>query len=333
MAPSVTQTGEGGVSGRVRAPLWFAVAMTDALRRLAELSTGQHGAITARHVAAAGMSASELRRRIQSGVLQRIGVHTLRGAFAPTSALSDLAGAVLDCGEGAVASGPSAAALHGLDGFRLRRPFDVTVPRGRNVQRAHHRIHTSTELPLIDRAVVERVPTLSATRTLIDLARFVAPRALTAALDGALRDGLTSEDLLHRRIAALRSSGRYGIPALLAVIEGCEASRGGHSWLERRFLELCASAGLPRPLTQQVLSRAKDRLVRVDCRFSGTPVVVELLGYRWHRTTEQMSRDAARLNALVLEGLWPFQFTYQQVTLEPDWVLDQLRHALTAAAA
>jgi hypothetical protein len=148
-----------------------------------------------------------------------------------------------------------------------------------------------------------------------------------------LRAGLTCEDLLHRRIASLRSSGRYGIPVLLAVIEGCEASRGGHSWLERRFLELCATAGLPRPLTQQVLSRARDRLVRVDCRFPGTPVVVELLGYRWHRTAEQMSRDAIRLNALVLEGLRPIQFTYRHVTLEPDWVLDQLRQALIASAA
>jgi very-short-patch-repair endonuclease len=94
-----------------------------------------------------------------------------------------------------------------------------------------------------------------------------------------------------------------------------------------------ATAGLPRPLTQQVLSRARDRQVRVDCRFPGTPVVVELLGYRWHRTAEQMSRDAIRLSALVLEGLRPIQFTYHHVTLEPDWVLDQLRQALIASAA
>jgi hypothetical protein len=142
---------------------------------------------------------------------------------------------------------------------------------------------------------------------------------------------LTCEDVLHRRIVDLRSSGRYGIPALLAVIEGSEASRGGHSWLERRFLELCATAGLPRPDTQQVMTRALDRLVRVDCRFPGTPVVVELLGYRWHRTTDQMARDAARMNALVLDGLLPMQFTYGQVTTDPHWVLTQVRTALHPA--
>jgi hypothetical protein len=174
---------------------------------------------------------------------------------------------------------------------------------------------------------------MSATRTLIDVARFVSPRTLTTGLDAALRDGLTSEELLHRRIVALRSRGRYGIPKLIAVIEGVEVTRGGHSWLERRFLELCAAAGLPRPTTQQVLTRAGGRLVRVDCRFPGTRVVVELLGYRWHRTTQQLARDAVRLNALVLDGFAPMQFTYDQVTVDPEWVIAQTRQALDTVAA
>lgn len=203
--------------------------MSDQIRRLAAIATGHHGAISATDITDAGISASGLRRRVQSGVLERIGSHTYRSPFMPTSALSDLAALVLDCGQDTFVSGPSAAALHGFDGFRLKPPFHVTVLRGRNVQRAHHRIHTTTELPLIDRATVEHVPVMSATRTLIDLARFVPPAALTAALDSAIRDGLASEELLHRRIVALRSSGRYGIPKLLAVIDGADASRGGHS--------------------------------------------------------------------------------------------------------
>ncbi len=112
------------------------------------------------------------------------------------------------------------------------------------------------------------------------------------------------------------------------MIDGVEASRGGHSWLERRFLELCARAGLPRPETQQVLSRTKDGVVRVDCRFPGTRVVVEVLGYRWHRSNVQLTRDTARMNALVLDGFSPLQFTYQHVTVEPDWVIAQTRRAL-----
>jgi Transcriptional regulator, AbiEi antitoxin len=297
-------------------------------RHLADTATGQHGAITASQIVAAGITSSGLRRRVQSGVLVRIGSHTYRSPFAAKSALDDLAALVLDCGVSTFASGPSAAALHGFDGFRLKSPFHVTVVRGRNVQRAHHHIHTTLTLPLIDRATVNEIPAMSATRTLIDIARFVTASQLTTALDSALRDGLTSEDVLHRRIVALRSSGRYGIPKLLAVIEGSEITRGAHSWLERRFLRLCQEAGLPPPHTQQILSRAEDRIVRVDCRFPGTPVVVELLGYRWHRTKDQLARDVARMNALILDGFAPMQFTYVQVTAESAWVIDQVRSAL-----
>jgi very-short-patch-repair endonuclease len=206
------------------------------------------------------------------------------------------------------------------------------VRRGRNVQRAHHHVHTTIELAPVDRATIDGLPAMTPARTLIDLARFVGPKQLTAAVDSALRDRLTSELHLHRRIVALRSRGRYGIPKLLAVIEGTEASRGGHSWLERRFLELCASAGLPRPTTQQVMTRTNGHLVRVDCHFPGTCVVVELLGYRWHRTRAQLTNDAARLNALVLDGLTPLQFTYDHVTCSEQQVIAELRAALVVAA-
>ncbi|CAN5719211.1 hypothetical protein BH18ACT2_BH18ACT2_24330 [soil metagenome] len=229
-------------------------------------------------------------------------------------------------------SGPTAAALLGFDGFRLRPPFHVTIVRGRNVARVGHCIHTTTELPAVDRGTAHGLPVLAPSRALIDLSRFVGPKALTAALDSALRDGLTTEEHLHARIVDLRSRGRYGIPKLIAVIDGCAASRGGHSWLERRFLELCHRAGLPQPQTQVVSSRARDRLVRVDCRFASTPVVVEVLGYRWHRTKDQLTRDAERLNALVMDGLRPIHFTYDHVTAEPDWVIAQLRTALACAA-
>jgi very-short-patch-repair endonuclease len=112
------------------------------------------------------------------------------------------------------------------------------------------------------------------------------------------------------------------------VLTGVDASRGGHSWLEREFLTRLAAAGMPRPTTQQVLARRGHRVVRVDCWFPDTPVVVELLGYRFHRTNEQMQNDAARANALLLEGLLPFQFTYVDVVEDIATVLSTVAAAL-----
>jgi very-short-patch-repair endonuclease len=247
---------------------------------------------------------------------------------ATTHHLAALAALIDEIGQPCVASGPTAAALHGFDGFTLRPPFHLTVPRIRNVRRLGHAIHTTTELRRIDRTVVEGIPSMSPTRTLLDLASTCSPAVLTAALDSALRDGGTSEDFLHRRIGALRSSGRYGIPQLVAVIEGAEITRGGQSWLEREFLVMLDRAGLPRPQTQAVLGRRGDRLIRVDFRFPGTPVVVEALGYRWHRTGAQMRIDVERLNQLTMDGFFVLQCTYADVVAGAAVVLASLRTAL-----
>jgi len=103
----------------------------------------------------------------------------------------------------------------------------------------------------------------------------------------------------------------------------------GTAWLERRFLALVNAADLGALATQQVLTRTRTSVVRVDCRFEDVPLVVELLGYRWHRSNEQLARDAARVNALQLAGFVVLQFTYDQVALDPDQVIEDVRLALT----
>ena len=302
--------------------------MTSADRRIAAIATGQLGAFSRTQAVDAGLSDRQLRSRVQSGFLVQTGPHAFRVAGAPTSSLSELTDEVCDIGQPVWCSGPTAAALHGFDGFALRRPFHLLVPRRRSLNRWNVKVHRTDTIPLIDRSRIECLPVTAAARTLIDLARVLSSEQLAACVDSALRDGKVSEDSLHRRIVALRSQGRFGLPLLAEVLAGHEVSRGGHSWLEREYLRLLDRAGLPRPETQQVLSRARDRLVRVDCRFPGTNVVVELLGYRFHRTKADASRDAARMNALLADGFAPYQFTYGQVVAEHDYVVTCTTRAL-----
>lgn len=188
-------------------------------------------------------------------------------------------------------------------------------------------MHTTIDLDPIDRETCDGLPITAPARTLIDLVRFEPADRVTIAIDCALRDGGTTETHLHGRIARLRTKGRHGMPELLRILEGSELIRGGQSWLERRFLELVAEAGLPRPDTRQVLTRAKDRPVRVDFHFPRTRIVVEVLGYRFHRTLMQMQRDTERMNRLLLEGYVVLQFTYLHVTESPQWVVGQVREA------
>ena len=82
---------------------------------------------------------------------------------------------------------------------------------------------------------------------------------------------------------------------------------------------MTAGAGLPRPETQQDPQPAQATgWCRVDCRYPETNVVVELLGYRFHRSSaDQLRRDAERANALLLDGYAPYQFTYEQLAGTP----------------
>ncbi len=302
--------------------------MTTINRRLVLASTGQLGAITREQAHAIGVSDEQLRSRVQSGFLIQPGPNQFRLNGGQQTARQQLRDLMQGIGGIVVASRFTAAALHGLDGYRLTAPFDVTITRDRQVRRTPHRVHTAMSLPVIDRGRVDDIAVTRPARTLVDLARHESPEQLTVALDSALRERLITEDSLHRRIVGLRRQGMHGVPTLVEVIEGSELQRGGHSWLERKFLELLARSRLPRPTTQAVLGRAGDRLMRVDFRFPGTPVVVEVLGYRWHRSSVTLRRDAERLNAILDLGLRPYQFTYAQIVEEPDRVMADVRRAL-----
>ena len=231
------------------------------------------------------------------------------------------------------AYGTTAAALKGFDGFELSKPFHLAVPYNRAPHRLGHVVHRMKSYNKLDVDNVHGIPCLSATRTLIEIARTETPKRLTAALDSAIRDGLTTDDFLHRRMSELRTRGRPGLDKLLRVMAGAELSRGGHSWLERTFLELLGELGLPRPATQQVVAQRRNKIIRVDCRFPGTNVIIELLGYEHHRTRMQMENDAERLNRLQLDGFAAMQFTYHHVVSKAPVMIETLRELLPIRAA
>lgn len=295
--------------------------------RLKAAATGQRGYVTRRQAQAGGFSDAMLRSRVQSGHLEKSGVHTFTSPLLPKSSLGELTSLLLDIGSPVWAFGRTAAALQGFPGFVLKPPFHVVVSRGRNIQRLGHVVHTTTKLDLIDQFTLDATPLTTPTRTLIDLARELPPDKLATTVEFGLTSGKTSEEYLHRRIAALRSSGLYGTPKLLEAMEGYERTRGGQSWLEREFLYLVATTKLPRPMSQQTLTSTAGKMVRVDFTFDRR-VVVEVLGYRWHRSKGQMQRDSERLNRLLLDGYLVLQFTYDDITQRPDDVIRVLSEAL-----
>ena len=103
---------------------------------------------------------------------------------------------------------------------------------------------------------------------------------------------------------------------------------GGESYLERRFLRLLRVNGLPRPECQVVFRRGGTTAARVDFRFPGRSVVVEVSGRLGHTSDRDLQRHARRRNALVHAGWQVLEFTTADVIDTPDYVLATLTSAL-----
>jgi hypothetical protein len=189
-------------------------------------------------------------------------------------------------------------------------------------------VHTTTALRRIDCVTVDGFRCLSATRTIIDLARARVPTVrLEAAIDSAVRQGLSATSALSLRLGELRGRGRWGAPALDRLL----VDSGGHSKLERLFLALAREAGLPRPMTQ-VVHRLDGRTVaRVDFLFDAYGVVVEVSGRRGHSSPAERARDAQRRNELQDLGRKVYEYTWEDVTQRRPHVERTLLARLHAA--
>jgi hypothetical protein len=140
-----------------------------AQRSAARLASRQHGVVSSEQLIRAGMTSSTISRRAREGWLHRIhqGAYAL-GTLDPTREGRWMA-AVLACGEGAVLSHQSAAALWRLSPAcpQLAR---VTVPgtNGRQTRKGIV-VHRSTTLTSKETTLRHGIPVTTQTRTLADL--------------------------------------------------------------------------------------------------------------------------------------------------------------------
>jgi very-short-patch-repair endonuclease len=215
--------------------------------------------------------------------------------------------AALACGDGAVLSHGSAAALWGL--LRpLDGPIDVSVPsrngRGRH---AGIRVHRTRSLldgereGLVVRTIRNRIPVTSVPRTLEDLRGAVAPR-------------------LYRR--AVRQAELAGF-ALGPSVRGDRTQ----SDLELDFLAFCRAHDLPVPEVNVQIGRWK-----VDFLWRAARLVVETDSYEYHRGSVSFEDDHARDLDLRRLGFTVRRYTGAQVRDHPAAVVADLREVLAESA-
>jgi very-short-patch-repair endonuclease len=280
-------------------------------------AAGQYGLISRSQLTDLGVSRRGLDTLLSRGFLHRLAPRVYGIAGAPTSIERRLMTGLLSLGPSAVVSHEAAARLHGFDRC-LPDAVEFTVPRSRRNADIPFVVHSTGVPPPIDRVTVAGFPCTSATRTIIDLARARIPTVrLEAAIDSAVRSQASSPIVLARRLEQLRGPGRWGVRKLDELLP----DSGGHTVLERRFLQLMRLAGLPRPKTQVVHRRAGRTFARVDFIFEEHSIVVEVSGRKGHASDEERAKDAQRRNELQDVGRRVYEYTYRQVTREPGYVI------------
>jgi len=295
---------------------------------LASLARRQDGVISQADLLTRKLSRRAQQRLFETQWLRTVAPGVFAVAGAPDTHRMRLRIGLLSLGEHSWVSYESAAALHGLD---RSRPYAVefTIMRETRRKPRSFTVHTTKWMPAIDRVDVAGLRCTSATRTLIDLAHSRAHRErIEAAIDSAVRLGSSAPRVLAERLETLRGSGRWGC----RLIDDLLIDSGGHSPLERRFLELMRTAGLPRPTTQAIHRKHGRHIARVDFLFEDHGIVVEVTGRLGHVSDLERARDAQRRNELQDIGLIVYEYTSTDVFTQRQMVVHTMQSRLAAAA-
>lgn len=232
--------------------------------------------------------------------------------------------AVLACGDGAVLSHSSAAALWRI-GSEHRSQVELSLPSPFDRRRPGIRIHRRPSLNLQRDLTREYgIPVTTPVQTLIDMSLRLDRREVERMINEADKYNLTHPPQLREALAA--RGGEPGVAKLRHILDR-RTFRLTKEELERRFLPLAAKAGLPVPLTGQFVNEFE-----VDFYWPDLGLVVETDGLRYHRTPAEQARDRLRDQTHTAAGLTPLRFTHEQVRYEPEHVLKILAQTASRLA-
>lgn len=271
----------------------------------------QHGVVARSQLLALGMRPSAIKHRVATGRLHPVA----RGVYAAGRPRLDrdgvLMAAVLRCGPLAALSHESAGELWQIR-LEAAGPIEVSVPLSAARRAPGLIVHRRASLGPSDVTRRRGIPVTTLVCTMVDLAARLSVGETERAINEADKRDLIDPDSL--RAAVEGSSRRPGVAVLRAMLDRNTLILT-ESELERRFLPLARSAGLPPPLTGRRVNG-----FTVDFYWPELGLVVETDGLRYHRTPAQQARDRVRDQAHQASGLRPLRFTHGQVIYDSDYV-------------
>lgn len=286
----------------------------------------QFGVVTRAQALADGMTKAQIDHCVHTGGWTREARGVYRHAAVRSTPMSRLlAGCMAHNG---LASHRSAAALHGIEGFKLDR-VELTVPPGKRPSMAGVKLHHSSLMGLAEPTERQGVPCTGRGRTVVDLAAVVTPARLGRVIDAVLRNGFLRPSDLYAVHAAHARRGRQGCAALRAVLD----DRLGDdpvplSEWSRMVEDLLVGSGLSRPrLEYRICDDAGALLAQVDLAYPAHRVAIELDSVRYHLNRESFISDPRRRNRLTVAGWKVLSFTWDDYTNRPGGLCDAISAA------
>jgi very-short-patch-repair endonuclease len=289
------------------------------------LASSQCGVTSRAQLRVLGMSDDGIKHAIETGRLHAVYRSVYAVGRREIGKRGRLFAATLACGEGAVISHRSAAALMGLLD-RGPASIDVIAPgwQGRKIDGI--RRHDVRRPQSWETGTYDGIPCTSPARTLVDLAGVVGARTLRSAFERAAARKLLDVEAIE---ASIGPGGRRGTPALRGLLDEWRPAAAVaktarlKSPLEAKILPLLAKRDLPMPLANVPVDLAEGR-IEVDFLWPDHRFVLEADSRAFHATDVASERDRWRDRELMRVGYSSLRITHHQAETEAEAVADAI---------
>jgi very-short-patch-repair endonuclease len=290
-----------------------------------QLASRQGGVIRRDQAIDAGFTGHQVDRRVAKGEWQLVAKGAYRLIDLPGNVnLLRSAAAVLP---NATVSHYSAAAFHGLSGVS-RDTVSVTVRSKTTHDFPGVRVFRTDDLKSEHLSTIRGLLTTSLDRTVIDLAAALSPRHLEYVLDDLLAEGRCSLSDLRVVLESVARRGKPGVSAMRSLLDDRSPADENRSRLERAGNALLMDRGITGFVCEFPIPWAPHR--RFDVAFPTERVAIEWDSIRWHTQKQRFQSDRER-DRLAIENEWRvFRFTWRDLHVDPNGVIDSIRVVLAA---
>ncbi len=288
---------------------------------IAEIAARQHGRVATWQLAAAGITATQVHRRVQGGRLHRVHRGVLAVGHPGSSPDADHMAAVLACGPRSLLAERSLAHHLGMLDGPPPAVVDVLAAGRTRVGIPGVRLHLPRHISRAEATVVRGVPCTTVERMLVDIAAQATDAELATLVHRAQLRGLIRRGPMARQLAR-RVAGVGRVRALIAP-EGPDLRRE----LEQRFARFRRAGGWP-PYEANALIVTPHGTLRPDVLWRDHGFALELDSWAHHGRREAFEADRHRVVVADLAGIDLKRVTWRMLTGTPEVLAALLDHRL-----